>query len=137
MIHTSSLVCDLWTQQSRRIFFSFFQSKRRLLPPVHSDLFLSVTAAQLYCSLDCNLGAVYNSLWRVQQLSHIDPLCIPPDRDPPFAPLTHTAHHSFLIRLRGGRRVAFTAAGPTPPKQEDLFGLITLAPLLPLPLLGQ
>lgn len=112
MIHTSSLERDpkyIWTKQSHHITFFFFR-QRGIHCHVHSDFFLSANAPQLYCPLDCDLGAVYDGLWRVQQFSHRDPLCIP-RTETPFLSLTHRDHHSFLIRGGGGGRVAYTAAG--------------------------
>lgn len=99
---------------------------------MHSHLFISVKAPQLYCPLDCSLWAVHSSLWPVQQFDHRDPLCIP-QTETPFPSLNHTAQHSFLIRGGGGGRVEYTSCccWPAPSKQEDLLGLITLASLFP------
>lgn len=36
----------------------------------------------LYCSLGFDLGADHGTWWRVQQFTHRNPLCIPPDRAP-------------------------------------------------------
>lgn len=92
--------------------------------------FFPLNAAQLYCLLDDDLGAVHGGLLHAQQLSHRESLCIP-WTETPFLPLTHTARHSFLIR--GGERVEYTSCccWPASSKQEDLLGLITLASPFP------
>lgn len=53
----------------------FFFHQRGIHRRVHSNLFLSVNAAQLYCSLDHDLRAVHGTL-------ATETLCSPPDRDP-------------------------------------------------------
>lgn len=112
--HDSHFFSWTWPQvhldQTESPYNLFFFRQRGIHCHVHSDFFLSANAPQLYCPLDCDLGAVYDGLWRVQQFSHRDPLCIP-RTETPFLSLTHRDHHSFLIRGGGGGRVAYTAAG--------------------------
>lgn len=97
---------------------------------MHSNLFLSLNAAQIYCPLYRDLGAIHSS-------SATETLCVSPQTENPFLSLTHTDHHSYLIRGGGRWRKGSThyrcCCWSAPSKQEDLLGLITLASPLQLP----
>lgn len=79
---------------------------------MHSNLFLSLNAAQIYYPLYRDLGAIDRDL-----------VCIPQTENP-FLSLTHTDHHSYLIRGGGGGRGVHTidaAAGQRLPNRKTFW----------------
>lgn len=86
---------------------------------MHSNLFLSVNATQIYCPLDHDLRAVHSS-------SPTETFSVSLQTETPFLSLTHTAHHSYLIRGGdggGGRgvHVIDAAAGQLLPNRKTFW----------------
>lgn len=97
-----------------------FWSKRHSLPCVQS---LLVFRRMLNSFIALLIAASRRSTARPAARSQRPPLCHP-WTETPFLSLTHTAHHSFLIRGGGGGegRVEQTSRWPAPSKQEGLLG---------------